>query len=276
MSEFARGYFAFYISGPWNIGEFQRRLPASLQTSWMTAPMPGLEGPGTSLAGGASLVVFATSPRKRAAWQLVQYLSRPEVQLRFHALTGNLPPRRTAWNDEKLQANVYARAFREQLERVEPAPMVPEWERIASEMQTVAEQMVHDPHMTIDAAAAEIDGAPTASWRSGAGCLHGGNSREAQLGRVGVRGARAHCHCRLLLPAGGGGMRLSFTDFDIYALADIRNLRCIGLANYVELLQTPLFWKALGNTLYFVGVGVPLSIALSLATALLLNSKLAA
>ena len=156
-SEFARGYFAFYISGPWNIGEFQRRLPASLQTSWMTAPMPGLEGPGTSLAGGASLVVFATSPRKRAAWQLVQYLSRPEVQLRFHALTGNLPPRRTAWNDEKLQANVYARAFREQLERVEPAPMVPEWERIASEMQTVAEQMVHDPHMTIDAAAAEID-----------------------------------------------------------------------------------------------------------------------
>jgi multiple sugar transport system permease protein len=47
------------------------------------------------------------------------------------------------------------------------------------------------------------------------------------------------------------------------------------LANYVELLQTPLFWKALGNTLYFVGVGVPLSIAASLGAALLLNSKLA-
>ena len=26
--EFARGYFSFYISGPWNIGEFKRRLPA--------------------------------------------------------------------------------------------------------------------------------------------------------------------------------------------------------------------------------------------------------
>ena len=27
-NEFGRGYFAFYISGPWNIGEFKRRLPA--------------------------------------------------------------------------------------------------------------------------------------------------------------------------------------------------------------------------------------------------------
>jgi multiple sugar transport system permease protein len=71
------------------------------------------------------------------------------------------------------------------------------------------------------------------------------------------------------------GFALSFTDFDIYALADISNLRFVGLANYVELLQTPLFWKALGNTLYFVGVGVPLSIAASLGAALLLNSKLA-
>ena len=71
------------------------------------------------------------------------------------------------------------------------------------------------------------------------------------------------------------GLALSFTDFDIYALADIRNLRFVGLANYAQLLQTPLFWSALGNTLYFVGVGVPLSIAASLGAALLLNSKLA-
>jgi multiple sugar transport system permease protein len=68
---------------------------------------------------------------------------------------------------------------------------------------------------------------------------------------------------------------ISLTDFDIYALADLRNLRVVGLANYVELLQRPLFWKALGNTLYFVGVGVPLSLAVSLGAALLLNSRVA-
>ena len=68
---------------------------------------------------------------------------------------------------------------------------------------------------------------------------------------------------------------LSFTDFDLYALADGKNLRIVGLGNYIDLLQTPMFWKSLGNTFYFVIVGVPLSIAVSLGAALLLDSKLA-
>jgi multiple sugar transport system permease protein len=68
---------------------------------------------------------------------------------------------------------------------------------------------------------------------------------------------------------------LSLTDFDIYALADTANLRFVGLHNYLALLQNPLFWKALGNTLYFVVVGVPLSIAASMVAALLLHSRLA-
>lgn len=71
------------------------------------------------------------------------------------------------------------------------------------------------------------------------------------------------------------GVALSLTDFDIYALADLRNLRFIGLDNYVRLLHTPLFWQALGNTLYFVAVGVPLSIGLSLGAALLLHARVA-
>src|SRR3546814_10673112 len=64
------------------------------------------------------------------------------------------------------------------------------------------------------------------------------------------------------------------TDFDIYALADIDNLRFVAFDNYIGLLHNPLFWKTLGNTLYFVVVGVPLSIAVSLGAAVLLHSKL--
>ncbi|MGQ3053463.1 MAG: carbohydrate ABC transporter permease [Roseateles sp.] len=70
------------------------------------------------------------------------------------------------------------------------------------------------------------------------------------------------------------GLALSLTDFDIYALADIGNLRWQGWDNYVRVLGMPLFWQALGNTAYFVVLGVPLSIALSLAAAVLLQSKL--
>ena len=67
---------------------------------------------------------------------------------------------------------------------------------------------------------------------------------------------------------------LSFTDFDIYALADRANLRFVGFGNYVALLQKPLFWKAMGNTLWFVVFGVPTIVVASLAAALMVNSRM--
>ena len=70
-------------------------------------------------------------------------------------------------------------------------------------------------------------------------------------------------------------LALSVTDYDLYALADIRNLRFVALQNYWSLLQRPLFWSALGHTVYFVVVGVPLSLIASLGAAMLLNSPLA-
>jgi multiple sugar transport system permease protein len=71
-----------------------------------------------------------------------------------------------------------------------------------------------------------------------------------------------------------GAFAVSLTDFDLYALADLRNLRFVGLGNYLELLHSRDFWRALGNTCYFVVAGVPLSIAASLGAALLINSRL--
>jgi multiple sugar transport system substrate-binding protein len=140
--EFARGRFAFYISGPWNIGEFRRRLPPERQDDWMTAPLPGPDGPGASIAGGASLAVFAQSRRKDAAWKLVEYLSRPDVQLRFFALTGDLPARRSVWRAPALADDPYAAAFHAQLERTVAPPAVPEWERIGEQLRTDGERAV--------------------------------------------------------------------------------------------------------------------------------------
>lgn len=66
---------------------------------------------------------------------------------------------------------------------------------------------------------------------------------------------------------------LSLTDFDIYAVADLRNLRFVGLGNYANLFARPLFWQALGTTMWFVVFGVPATVMASLAAALLLNAK---
>ena len=155
-NEFGRGRFVFFVSGPWNIGELQRRLPPDLQPSWTTAPLPGPDGPGASIAGGSSLVMFHHARIKPAVWQLIEFLSQPDVQRRFHALTGDLPPRRTAWRDSALATDPYARAFREQLERVKPTPAIPEWERIANEIRLAAER-VADGRLTVEQAQRELD-----------------------------------------------------------------------------------------------------------------------
>ncbi|MEN9416514.1 MAG: hypothetical protein RI988_134 [Pseudomonadota bacterium] len=146
--EFDRGMFAMFVSGPWNIGELQRRLPAARQRHWGTAALPGPTGPGASIAGGSSLVLFRRSRMQPLAWRLVEYLSRPHVQAEFHQLTGNLPPRRSSWaiagrDGRALQDEPHARAFRLQLGRVRAAPAVPEWERIVQTMQAQAAQAVH-------------------------------------------------------------------------------------------------------------------------------------
>ena len=67
---------------------------------------------------------------------------------------------------------------------------------------------------------------------------------------------------------------LSVTDFDIYAVGDLANARFVGLRNYTALLDNPLFWTALQNTFYFALVGGPLTVAVSLGAALLVNAKL--
>jgi multiple sugar transport system substrate-binding protein len=156
--DFANAYFALYITGPWNIGEFSRRLPAAVSDKWATAPMPSHDGehPGISVAGGASLAIFRGSRRKQAAWKWIEYLSEPAQQIEFHRLTGDLPSRRAAWFEAALARDRYAQAFWEQLQRVRSTPKIPEWERIASKIGQYAEAAVRGS-MTAEEALAALD-----------------------------------------------------------------------------------------------------------------------
>jgi multiple sugar transport system substrate-binding protein len=152
------GFFAMYMSGPWDVGEFRRRMPAHMQDLWMTAPLPGpnQETPGVSIAGGASLVLFRSARNKDAAWKLIEYLARPEVQLEFNALSGNLPARLSAWDESDLKNDPHIRAFYEQLPYVAPLPKVPEWEQIAIKVMQYAE-IVSVGRMTVPEALSALD-----------------------------------------------------------------------------------------------------------------------
>ncbi|HET6340677.1 MAG TPA: sugar ABC transporter substrate-binding protein [Gemmatimonadota bacterium] len=153
---FAAGEYAMYISGPWYLGEFRRRLPEAVQDDWATAPLPGPDGPGVSMAGGSSLVVFKASGNADAAWRFIEYLSSPEAQVRFYELSGNLPARLEAWEAPALAGDAKARAFRQQLERAVPLPRVPEWERIATKVYEYGEAAARG-RLTVDQALAALD-----------------------------------------------------------------------------------------------------------------------
>jgi len=144
--QFAEGWFAMVITGPWNLGEFARRVPAAQQDLWATAPLPppeeGMPYPGASVAFGASLVIFRGAEHPDAAWEWLQFLSAPAQQARFYELSGDLPARRSAWESTDLAADPKARPFLVQLGNALPVPKVPEWERIATRVADRAEQAV--------------------------------------------------------------------------------------------------------------------------------------
>lgn len=155
-NEFARGFFSVFVSGPWTVGDMKSRLAPAMQDKWGTAPNPGPVGTGSAAPGGSSLVVFAGSPHADAAWDLIARLMAPAAQHEFHKLTGDLPARRSVWTAAGLASDPVVAPFATQLDHATPLPKVPEWERIVTEMQIVAERMVRGQY-SIDEAAKEID-----------------------------------------------------------------------------------------------------------------------
>jgi ABC-type sugar transport system permease subunit len=64
---------------------------------------------------------------------------------------------------------------------------------------------------------------------------------------------------------------LSFTSFGLRDLQSPIGATFVGLQNYIDLLGDPKFWTSLLNTVYFVVIGVPVTLAIGLLIANALN-----
>ncbi|MBN2092501.1 extracellular solute-binding protein, partial [candidate division KSB1 bacterium] len=139
---FSDGVFSMMITGPWNINEMRKRF-TEMTGRWSTAPMP-MKQNGSSIAGGASLVIFKNTKNVAAAWKLVEFLSRSEIQIEFFRLTRDLPAVKTAWQSEELLNDREIRAFYTQLESVLPTPKIAEWEQVAVKIQEHLEKAIFE------------------------------------------------------------------------------------------------------------------------------------
>ena len=156
LTGFADGWFAIMPSGTDFINDLHRRASEIARPLWAAAELPGPDGHATGTVAGSSLAVTRTARDPARAWALVRYLCEPRTQIAFSGMIGKLPSRPSAWAASQLARDPVAGVFKRQLARGYPAPPVPEWERIRTEIQVVAEHMVRG-EMGVDAAAREMD-----------------------------------------------------------------------------------------------------------------------
>lgn len=139
---FRRGWIAALPTTAATIGDLRRRTSWFPPDLWRVARVQGPSGPAPGFAEGLTLAVSAQARRPAQAARLVEYLRRPETQLRLFEVTGDLPVSRRAWTSPVLAHDQAAATFAAQAADDVIAPAVPEWERIRSEVQVVAEALV--------------------------------------------------------------------------------------------------------------------------------------
>ena len=64
---------------------------------------------------------------------------------------------------------------------------------------------------------------------------------------------------------------ISFTGLDITGLGNWSQVKFTGFSNYIELFKDPTFLQAIGNTVFYVVICVPLVVILSLTVAVMIN-----
>lgn len=137
---FVRGDIAAFMSGPWHVGLLNEQGGAGFQDKFAVAPMPRRKS-ATSFIGGSNLAVFKDARNRDGAWKFVQWLSRPEVQVKWYQATTDLPAVRASWQDPTLSGDANLKVFGEQLKDAKAPPTFPTWEQVAAVFDTEVEKL---------------------------------------------------------------------------------------------------------------------------------------
>jgi multiple sugar transport system substrate-binding protein len=149
---FVTGTHPMFFSGPWHVGLITEAGGADIEGKWAVAPLPQKES-ATSFVGGSNLVVFRDSQNKDAAWAFVDFMTRPDIQVRWYEEATVLPAVQEAWDDPKLADDENVAVFGEQLNDTQAPPAISTWNEIANVMNEQLEQVTVGRATAADAAA---------------------------------------------------------------------------------------------------------------------------
>jgi len=145
--DFGKGSIGAFVSGPWE-GALVDQLGA--KGKYAVAPLPAGQS-STSFIGGSNIAVFKDAKNRDGAWKFVQWLSRPDVQVKWYKAVGDLPAVQSAWQEPALSGDTTLTTFGQQLKSAKAPPSFPTWEQVAAVLDTEVEKVANGKE---DAAAA--------------------------------------------------------------------------------------------------------------------------
>ena len=138
---FVNGEAPVLIAGPGLLGQLNKAGGPGFEDKYMVATFPKKVS-GTSFIGGSDLVVFKDAKNRDGAWKLAQWLSKPEVQIKWYKASGSLPALESAWKDPSLADDEKLAVFGEQLKDTNLPPTIPTWTEVAGAADSELEKIV--------------------------------------------------------------------------------------------------------------------------------------
>lgn len=133
---FVSGIAPMLISGPYLAGAIAEVAP-ELDGEWAAAPLPGPDG-SVSMFAGSNIGIWHNSDAVDESLELLEFLSKPEVQLEWYERVNELPTNKAALADSKLAADPNVEVYVKTLETARVLPMVPSWDQAVGDELTKA------------------------------------------------------------------------------------------------------------------------------------------
>ena len=137
---FVKGEIGSFISGPWHMGIVEEQGGPGFKDKYAVARMP-MKKSSTSFIGGSNLAVFKDAKNRDGGWKFVEWLSKPEVQVKWYQAVKDLPAVQSAWDDPALASDTSLATFGEQLEDAKAPPAISTWEQIAAAFDLEVEKL---------------------------------------------------------------------------------------------------------------------------------------
>ncbi len=136
---FKRGKLGILFSGAWLLKPLEKA-----DFHWNCVPFPGNNGhPGVSFAGGEYLAVNSASEMKPAAKKLVEFLTRPDNELRLAKAFNIFPADKKLQQDSFYLKRNQGNVFIEQLANARMTPVHPKWLEIEAILEDETAQALY-------------------------------------------------------------------------------------------------------------------------------------